>query len=537
MFNKIIISLIALAIVFRFIGLDNVPPHLTNDEIGAAYDAYSISKTLRDEHNQFLPITFLSHGIYRSALAVYLTIPGLMILGNSDFSARLPSAILGSFTIILLGMIVFELTKNSRLALLTSAMLAFSPGHFSASRWTMESNYALFFLLLGIYLFFYGLRHKKPIATLVSSMSFALSIYAYYTEWGLTPLIVSALLFLYRKTILKSKIYLIAFILFAVLLTPLGIDFLSHADSSRAATELVNKDIAVTRLIEKNNFNFFQKGQIILKAFFNKYSQYTNTNYIFSNGADLLPVNNPYQVGFFLSPFLVSFILGFFKLKNYFGENRYFILLWLVISPVVPALTLGALSFVRILPLVAPISVISAVGTLYILENIYNKLSLKILAVGLVSISFLYFVVTYFFHFPFERAEGFQYGFKQIALYTKEHYSEYNKFIIDPRFGDKEFYFYGVPHVYIPFYTNMDPRKLQNARKLTQGLSFDKYETRFINWNQEKLQQKHLYIVPYDNNPASDIARTLKKVFEIQLPNHKVEFVFYALPSNNNPLQ
>jgi len=159
--KKILLILIFIAIVARFIRLDYAPPHLSNDEIGAAYAAYSISKTLKDGSNQFLPILWASHGGYGSPLAIYIPLASIVIFGNNDFAVRLPSAILGSLTIIFIGFLVKELTKNDKLALVTSFLLAVSPWHFSASRWALESNYALFFIVLGIYLFFLGLNKNK----------------------------------------------------------------------------------------------------------------------------------------------------------------------------------------------------------------------------------------------------------------------------------------------------------------------------------------------------------------------------------------
>ena len=190
--KKFLVILIFIAVITRFIRLDYVPPHLSNDEIGAAYAAYSISKTLRDGTNQFLPLLWTSHGGIGSPLAVYIPLISIVTLGNNDIAVRLPSAILGSLTIILIGLLVMKLTDNKKLAIAASFVLAFSPWHFSASRWALESNYALFFIVLGLYLFFLGLKGKNWI-TLLSFVSFALSIYSYYTEWVLTPRIICLL--------------------------------------------------------------------------------------------------------------------------------------------------------------------------------------------------------------------------------------------------------------------------------------------------------------------------------------------------------
>lgn len=528
MLRTILLALIIVAIVGRFIALDWVPPHLSNDEIGAAYDAYSVSKTLRDEHNQFLPILFQSHGIYRSTLAVYITIPTIMLLGNSDFSARLPSAILGTLTIIFLGLLVLTLTNNRILSFATSLILAFSPFHFATSRATIESNYAIFFVVLGIYLFFYGLKYCKNWATIACFVAFTLSIYGYYTEWGLTPLIMGALLFFYRKSFQNKKIYVVGILIFVCLLIPLGNDFFHHSNSSRASTEFINKDLAVARFSEQKNFNLIQKGQIVAKAVVDKYSNYTSLGYLFFYGANILPRDNPYQVGFFLSPFIAGFIIGLIKLKKYFGNHANFIYFWFFISPLIPSLTQGDLSSVRIFPMVIPLTLIVAAGSLELFFYIKNNNILKVLIIGLLSLSLFYFFMIYVFHVRLEKAEGYQYGFKQIAMFIKNH-EEFEKYIIDPRFGDKEFYFSGVPHVYIPFYLQLDPRGLQNSNRSAQGTFFGKYEFRIIDWGKEKPQKNYLYVVPHDNLPGDNLDKILKQIYEIQLPNKKVEFKLFTL--------
>ena len=62
----IVFSIAIVTLVTRFVNLSKSPPHLSNDEVSLAYDAYSRSKTLRDEHNNLIPISFESHGDYKA---------------------------------------------------------------------------------------------------------------------------------------------------------------------------------------------------------------------------------------------------------------------------------------------------------------------------------------------------------------------------------------------------------------------------------------------------------------------------------------
>lgn len=524
--KKFLLLLIFVAIIARFIWLDYAPPHLSNDEIGAAYAAYSISRTLRDGTNQFLPILWTSHGGMGSPLAVYIPLISIVVLGNNDFAVRLPSAILGSLTIIFIGFLVMELTKNIKLALITSFILAFSPWHFSASRSALESNYALFFIVLGLYLFFIGINRNKNWATLASIVSFSFSIYSYYTEWVLTPLIILFLGIFYREIIFKKKVYFVAILLLGILLIPLFYNLLHQLKSSRASSEFISRDIGVGRLLSKHQ-NPIQKGQIVLKAIIDKYSAYNSLDYLFFFGANVLPKDNPYQFGFLLSLFLVPFIWGLYKLRIFYNKHCNFIYLLFIVSPLAASLTQGEINNWRSLPQLLSISIITAAGILFFWQIIKNNVWIKILGLGLLFTSIFYFSLIYFIHFPIEKAEGYQYGYKQIASYLNKHYMDYEKIIIDRRFGNKDYYYIGVPSSYIPFYTYLDPHKVQNAKVIPFGITFDKYEFRDINWDAENVVKNYLYIVPADHLP--NLSKNLRLVHEVLLPNHRIGFMLFTL--------
>jgi 4-amino-4-deoxy-L-arabinose transferase-like glycosyltransferase len=525
--KKILLIVIFIAIIARFVKLDYAPPHLSNDEIGAASAAYSISKTLKDTTGHFLPLLWQSHGGYGSPLAIYTLVPSLKIFGNTDFAVRLPSAILGSLTIVIIGLLVMELTKNKDLALATSCLLAISSWHFSASRWALESNYALFFIVLGLYMFFYSQNKNSSWAIVVSFASFVLSIFAYYTEWLLTPLIMLSLLIFYRDVVFKKKkkVYILSVLLFGVLMTPLFVSFVRNLHSTRASTEFISRDVVVSRLIAQHP-SPIEKSQIVLKAILDKYSAYLGLDYLFFNGANILPKENPYQFGFFLTPFAAAFVWGLYKLRNDYKKNTNFIYALLIISPIAAAITEGELNNWRSLPMLLPVALVTASGSLSIWDVIKKRAWIKGLTLGLFLISFMYFFLVYFRHFPLQKSVNYQYGFKQIAQYINQHYGEYQKIIIDPRFGDKNYYYIGVPSSYIPFYTYLDPVKIQDAKYLTSGISFDKYEFREIDWANEKIKKDYLYAVPYDIVPKAE--SNLKMVYEIKLPNWQPAFRLYS---------
>jgi 4-amino-4-deoxy-L-arabinose transferase-like glycosyltransferase len=521
----ILILILLIASLFRLIGLDSVPPHLSNDEISIAYDAYSVLKTGHDEHHHFLPLSFESHGTYKAPLPIYLTIPTTFLLGNTDYAVRLPSAILGIFTVFILGLLIYEISKSLTLSLTGCFILAIDPWHIYSSRMALESNVALFFICLGLYLFFYGMNRKNSLAVLGSFISLGLSLYSYHTEWGFVPLLLLSLFILYRKGLVKQKAFYIGALVFLLLSAFLLLDFVQSFNSgTRASSEIIFQDPFLARYLADDNLNFLQKSRIVADVFVNNYFQYTNFSYLFFTGLDLLDQHDIFQIGLFLFPFLPCFIVGFLKLKKYFKKHWKFVLVWVLISPLIPAATRGGVNNVRNLVSVLPYTLVISTGCLSIWEYFKGKKILKISAIGLVFISFCYFLTIYFYHFPFAKGINLQYGYKQVALYIKPRYSQFKRIVVDPRFGVDNIYS-GVPHLYLPYYTMMDPRQMFKRKETSLGLLFDKYEFRNIKWDLEKPQPLTLYVVSVSNLPPPGL---LKLQTKINLPNHQVAFEIYS---------
>ena len=99
MAKKLVIVLIfLLAFFLRTWNLSKYPVSLSMDEAAIGYNAYSILKTGHDEYKEFLPLTFRSAGDYKPPVDFYLTVPSIFLFGLTEFSIRLPVALVGSLT-------------------------------------------------------------------------------------------------------------------------------------------------------------------------------------------------------------------------------------------------------------------------------------------------------------------------------------------------------------------------------------------------------------------------------------------------------
>jgi 4-amino-4-deoxy-L-arabinose transferase-like glycosyltransferase len=149
----ILVFIFVLALFLRVYKLDEVPVGFLWDEAALGYNAYSILYTGRDEYGKLFPAVFKSFGDYKPGFYVYLTIPSVAILGLNEFSTRLPSAIFGSLTVLLIYFLISKGTRltnnkeNEILAIFSSAVLAITPWHINFSRGAWELNVMLFELI------------------------------------------------------------------------------------------------------------------------------------------------------------------------------------------------------------------------------------------------------------------------------------------------------------------------------------------------------------------------------------------------------
>jgi len=506
--NKIIIFVFIVLGLFgvflRIYKIETVPPHLSNDEISIAYDAYSINHTQKDEHNDYLPIAFKSHNTYKAPGYAYILAPLFSVFNNSNSTARLPSITFGFLTVIIIGLITFELTNNKFISILSGIILISCPWHVITSRMVLEANIALFFLSLGIFLFLKSITNKKIFLIYLSIFSFVLSMYCYHTEWGLSPILLFTFFFIFHKK--NKKNIFLPLLFFIILISPLFLNFIGNLNTStRANTEIIWKGEAVTNSIQDHNIIF--SPLIIIKAIFEKYLEHININYLFFNGTGLLGSKNIFEQGLFLWPLIFPFFIGLFNIKKNIKKDFFlFFIIFVLISPLISSLTHGSASLVRNLNTVLPYTIIISIG----LYEFFSKSQLykSIFLILLILISFFYFFSIYIFHYPIEKAEGFQ-GYRPIATFLKRDNKNYQHIYIDSKFG-KQCQFVGVPHLYISYYQNMNAEFLQNRFNDKLGMNFDKYTITQIDWNNFDFKKGDLYIVSICNPPVPKILDKIK---------------------------
>ena len=225
--NKLVlICIFFLAFFLRFYQLGSNPPSLDWDEAALGYNAYSILKSARDEYGSFLPLSIRSFNDYKPPLYTYLTTIPVYLFDLNEFSTRFVSAFLGTLTVIVSFFLIRQLIpkESNFFYLLFTFIFAISPWHIQFSRVAFETNTALFFMILGIYFFFRGMKSGNNY--LYSMLSFGLSLYSYHSPRLIVPILIFGLLVLNRKKLkYQLRWVILSLSIFALLCLPLVKEF------------------------------------------------------------------------------------------------------------------------------------------------------------------------------------------------------------------------------------------------------------------------------------------------------------------------
>lgn len=510
--NKIILSLIAIVIIAFFLRVNNlgiVPPSPDWDEAALGYNAYSLLQTGRDEYGKFLPIVFRSFDDYKPPLYIYLTIPSVALFGLNVFAVRFPSAILGTLTVLITFFLVRRLFENNNnknlLALLSAFLLAISPWHLQFSRVAFETNSALFFNVLGIWLFLEGL--KRPKVWILAVISFGLAPYTYHSARVFTPLLILGCLLIWRKDIWFQKkyaaiagtvLFLITIPLLSTLLSPEGRLRIKGVSILADQTNILSRDITKIEDDQKSSFPLVKvlhnRRITYARLILDGYLRHYDIKWLFFDGDN--PRHHAPGMGLMYLWELPFFLFGIYKLFCSSGKEKYLIFWWFFMAPVAAAPTTELPHAVRtltFLPIPMIFTTLGIVGFMEILKTWQWWKKIVIIPISLfILFNCVYYFHQYHGHLSLETSKSWQYGYKQVVDDVKSVYSDYDKIVVSTKLEE--------PHMFFLFYLKYDPRKYLAGGGTTPGgfakefKKFDKFEFRPINESKENFDGKTLFI-------------------------------------------
>ena len=525
--KKILILLFfvtCIGFILRTYHITTNPPALSWDEVSIGYNAYSILKTGRDEHGRFLPLdTFIAYGDYKPPLPIYVTVPFVALFGLNELAVRLPSAVSGTLSVFLAYFTVIELFRrypkfstsihklkeknalpavvlnSEMLALLNAMLLAVSPWHINLSRAGFEGNIALFFVLLGVFVF---LRARaNPKVWTVALIPFVAAIYTFNSSrYFVFILFISLVVFCWNE-IRSHWRHAVIGLMIAVLITAPALPHLISKEARLRFTEV--NIFSDPSIVEISNERMQRDGNsIIAKIVHNRRIGYARSfvihffdnlqpDFLFIKG-DGNPKFSTQDVGqLYLidAPFLVLGLLAMFAANS---DIAFFLLVWLLGAIVPAAVARETPHALRILNSLPTWQIFIAYGLIAFLTKIVAY-SRKNKATGVIPIirrsalavvtavvlavytfQITYYLYNYHLHYPRIYASEWQYGYKQAFEYIKKKYASYDHIYISDRIGR--------PYMYALFYTLYDPSQFQQVKNSffdAAGFyhvnSFDKY--------------------------------------------------------------
>lgn len=510
-------KIITFALIFifalsaRLYHLDRTPPGLTWDEAALGYNAYSILKTGRDEHGQFLPLIFKSFGDYKPGTYVYLTVPSVAIFGLNEFSVRFPSAVFGALAVVGTGLLVSLILENFLAGAITSLVVAVLPWHLFFSRGAWEVNVFVSLLVFAIYFFLLSLKNKR-VSPLIPLFLFASTFFTYQAAKLLTPLVIALLvglnwqdtkkavahIFTKEKKLLPLYLLLVGAVVIYLIQTatgPIGnrVSRLSIFQyRPKPSQELINIDNGDLTSVAL----FHSQADLTLRAIASRYLYHFSPEILFKENNT--PRESLPKMGLLYLFDAVWLLAGLIYLARHTKtKTQIFVLGLLLLAPLGSSLTLAEYSAVRSLFLTVPLSILIALGIYFLLTR-HRSLFLLFLPVYLFGI--VLGLDIYYNHSAAFLAPGFNYGYKQAVETIKINPSE-------------KVYFtdvYGQPYIYYLFYTAYDPAKYQKINNFVSGGvdvgsvgRVDNVEFHQFSVDDVKTQKNTLFIGTNGNIPDS----------------------------------
>ncbi len=455
-----LLIIVVLSAALRFAYITYSPPALNWDEVSHGYNAYSVLKTGADQWGQKFPVfNFRAYGDYPTALNLYLTIPFIVIFGLTEFGIRFPHALLGTLTVISVYFLVWGIFKKKNLSLFAAFLTAVGPWYLFTSRFVLQSNLSVFFLITGAA--FFTNREKSKWFLPISFFSLFLTLFSYHTTRIFSPLFLIGSLLIYREEI-KNKLVWVFGVLFLILCAYI---LISPNASVRGKLLFIVDQGAVNKIIESRNQSnlssnisrlIYNRPVYFAKQFTQNYIGYFSPKFLFFKGGTQYQFSIP-EKGLIYPISIPFFYIGFALLAVGAMKNRNyrFLLLWILLSPIPASITNESYAVLRATTMLPVTEILIALGFYWLLEKSGRHRTLvRLLYFVLIYIFMESYLLNYFTSYRVNYSWSWQYGYKEAVSYAKDNYSGYDNIIVTKKYGE--------PHEYFLYFMAYDPAKYQS---------------------------------------------------------------------------
>jgi len=420
-----------LALAFRVIGLGSTPYGFHSDEARVGWNARSIIDTGADDRGNRFALHYNTFGDYRPTGIFYITIPSILLFGNTEFATRFPSALIGALTIFPLFYLAKRITKNSTIAYTSAFFLAILPWHVFPSRGTSEVVISLFFTLYGL-LYLFPDKQKNNRQLITALLFLLIPYFFYHSARLLVPFFVAAFIKYEWKYIssirLKKQYASIAVILFFISV----IFFLSPASRGRLSQVSISSN---TEVKEKVLGSQSMSAFIYMKHFIQEYTTYLSSEFMI--GESSKPMRYRIDgVGLITLPLFIFLLMGIVQIIR--GKYSTLPLLLLIIAPLPAALTIeDSPNLHRAFFMIPFITIIAACGAEYLLKKRIGIYIVVFLALFISTLNLVFEYKSYKLVGQYRNEQD-----KELILYLNEVKTQYDLIYVTNE-PDSPFPWYG----------------------------------------------------------------------------------------------
>jgi 4-amino-4-deoxy-L-arabinose transferase-like glycosyltransferase len=294
--------------------LEDAPRYLVTDEVFSALTAHAVATTGRDPHGAFLPLYFqmdLPKGgrpMWFQPILVYAMATVLKVRPLSESAIRLPMAIAGVANVVLMYLVGRQLFGRELFAIGAAVMLALTPVHFMYSRYAMDFQAPLPFVLGWLLCVVTYLKMPSPRLLFAAGLILGVGIYSYIAAVALMPLyllLTCIVLVLRHERASRYAILAAGFVLPVLLSIPV---LLNHPTLLRDVAAHYQPDGAPATSGAADSFGtLFSSGSIA--GALSLYARFWNPRFLFIDGP-LRSTDATWLIGVFLLPLAGLLLVG-----------------------------------------------------------------------------------------------------------------------------------------------------------------------------------------------------------------------------------
>jgi Dolichyl-phosphate-mannose-protein mannosyltransferase len=370
--HRFALLILLLGIFLRLAALGTNPPGLFRDEAEKVHTAWSLGLTGGYHHltqamgpdGRLMPVfeslgppLFIdAYGSWTSAVYHWATVPFALVLGPTALAARLPAALVGILTLLIVWRFVRR-AFDEEVALLALFFLAISPWHVLFSRWAQQGIFVPLWLALALWIFERG-RLAAGRQWWIAGLCLGMALYTYAPMRLTVPLFVLALAFAYRQDLARNRrAALGALLAFVLACLPTALWLMLYAGEGMQRFGRVS---------------IWQEGASlgsVTGQFISNYLRHLSVPFLFLGGDENLRHSVPGfgQMHWIELPGLLLALLLALTQRR---PQDLTLALWFLLAPIAPSLTLESPHALRGIAALPAAHILSAAGTAVIFRSL-----------------------------------------------------------------------------------------------------------------------------------------------------------------------